>query len=235
MSNGRIDVTAGPTHPAGTEAVPALTITVDAAQPVDFAVVPTLGFRTRISAAGGQAVRSLALHVQIRICADRRGYDGPSQERLVELFGTPDQWGRNLRSLLWTQATVQVPEFHGDTVADIPVGCTYDFDVVATKYLHALADGEVPLEFLFSGTIFYSDGDALRAARIPWDTEAAYRMPVRVWTDLMARYFPGDAWLRLDRTTFDRLYGFRVRNTLPSWESAIDALLRTAERPAGGG
>ena len=32
--------------------------------------------------------------------------------------------------------------------------CTYDFDVSGATYLHALRDGEVPLLFLFSGTVF---------------------------------------------------------------------------------
>jgi hypothetical protein len=236
--DGTSDVTTtSPTLPAGAYTAPALTIAIDAAEPVDLAAVPTLRFRAAIRAADGRLVRSIALHAQIRIAAHRRSYDRSSRDRLVELFGTPDQWGRSLRSLLWTQATVTVPEFDGETVADIPVTCTYDFDVVATKYLHALAeaDGEVPLEFLFSGTVFYVAGGALQAARIPWNTEAAYRMPVRVWTDLMARYFPGSAWLRLDLATFDRLHDFKARNTLPSWESAIDALLRAAQRHPGGG
>lgn len=225
--------------PAGTHAAaPVLSIAIDSAEPVDLAAVPTLRFRARVHAEGYPAIRSLSLHTQLRIAAPARRYDASSQERLVELFGAPDQWGRNLRSLLWTQVTSQVPEFDGDTVVDIHVPCTYDFEVVATKYLHALADGDVPLEFLFSGTVFYHSGGAdpggaLRAARIPWSTEAAYRMPVRVWKDLMARYFPGTAWLRLDHAVFDRLYGFRARHALPNWERAIEALLDAADRPEG--
>jgi hypothetical protein len=214
-------------------AVPVVSIAIESAEPVDLAAVPTLRFGARIRAAGHPAIRSLALHTQVRIAATVRRYDAGSQARLVELFGAPDEWSRNLRSLLWTQVTRQVPEFHGETVADIDVPCTYDFDVVATKYLHALDDGDIPLEFLFSGTVFYSVDGALRAARIPWSTESAYRMPVRVWKDLMARYFPGTAWLRLEHGAFDRLYGYRARHALPSWESAIDALLDAAERPAG--
>ncbi|GAA5195551.1 DUF6084 family protein [Rugosimonospora acidiphila] len=219
---------------ADVDAAPALRIAIASAAPVDLAAVPTLRFEAHIHAEGGHPVRSVALHTQLRIAAAQRPYAPADQQRLVEIFGTPDQWGRTVGSLLWTQTTTQVPEFDGDTVADILVGCTYDFDVVASKYLHALQDGEVPLEFLFSGTVFYSTDDGLRAARIPWDTEASYRMPVRVWRDLMGRYFPDSTWLRLDRTVFDRLYGFRARNALPSWESAIDALLRAAERPMGG-
>ena len=46
-----------------------------------------------------------------------------------------------------------VPGFEGTTVIDLPITCTYDFEVVAAKYLEALEDGEVPLLFLFSGTM----------------------------------------------------------------------------------
>ena len=44
--------------------------------------------------------------------------------------------------------------FTGDIEFDLPVPCTYDFDVAATKYLHSLGDGEIPLNVLFSGTVF---------------------------------------------------------------------------------
>jgi hypothetical protein len=216
-----------------TQAPPALAITVEGVEPVDYAAVPTLQFRTRIRAATATAIRSVALHAQIRIAATERSYDAQSQDGLVELFGAPEQWGRNLHSLLWTHAAVHVPEFDEEVIVDIPVGCSYDFDVVATKYFHALDDGDIPLDFLFSGTVFYSAAGRLQAVRIPWDTESHLRMPVRVWHDLMGRYFPHSAWLRLDRDTFDRLYGFKARNTYPTWEGAIEALLRAAEQGVG--
>jgi hypothetical protein len=49
-----------------------------------------------------------------------------------------------------------VPPFTGTTVVDLHVPCSYDMEVLASKYLDALAGGEVPLEFLFSGTVFYT-------------------------------------------------------------------------------
>ena len=60
---------------------------------------------------------------------------------------------------------------------------------------------------------------------IGWDREAEYALPVSVWRETMDRYFPGSAWLRLDRDTFDRLYAYRARHALPSWEHALDRLL----------
>jgi hypothetical protein len=224
--------TAGPVI-AGQDAAPALTITVEQADAVEFAAVPTLRFRARIGTTGAESIRFITLASQIRIAAGRRQYHGQEQGRLFELFGAPHEWGRNVRSLLWTHASTQVPAFTGDTVVDILVTCTYDFEVAAAKYLHALTDGEVPLEFLFSGTIFYSDGGPLRVAQIPWDTEADYRMPVRVWRQLMEQHFPGSAWLRLDRDTFDRLGDFKARRTLTSWSDAVELLLREGERSGG--
>jgi len=123
--------------------------------------------------------------------------------------------------------------FDGAIEVDVAVPCTYDFEVATAKYFHALDDGDIPLDFLFSGTVFYSAAGRLQAVRIPWDTESHLRMPVRIWHGLMGRYFPHSAWLRLDRDTFDRLYGFKARNTYPTWEGAIEALLRAAEQGVG--
>lgn len=219
---------------ADTDSLPALTIGIEEAAAVEYAAVPTLRFAARIDSAGAGEIRSIALTTQIRIAVDRRTYDGWDQERLVELFGAPGEWGQTLRSLLWTHVTTHVPAFTGTTIAQIPVTCTYDFEVATAKYFHALTDGEVPLEFLFSGTAFYSVDGRLRAAQLPWDTEARFRMPVRVWQDLMQHYFPHSAWLRLDRDVFDQLYAYKAGNTLATWEDAVAALLRAAERGTGG-
>ena len=63
---------------------------------------------------------------------------------------------------------------------DLPVPCTYDFNVAATKYFYALEEGDIPLLFLFSGTIFYAaDDGALQVAQISWDKEAPFRLPVQ--------------------------------------------------------
>ena len=214
--------------------VPDLDFEVEGADVLRYAAAPTLTFRVRIEARGGEAIRSLALTTQIRIAATRRSYDERAQARLVELFGDPSRWSQTLRSLLWAHTTVSVPAFTGSTVVEMPLPCTYDFDVAATKYFHALGDGEVPLEFLFSGTVFYAGGQGLQAARIPWDREAHFRLPVRLWKEMMEHYFPGTAWLRLRTDTFDRLYAYKAERGLASWEDAVEALLAAeAERGEG--
>ena len=105
--------------------------------------------------------------------------------------GHVKDWGTTLRTLLWTRTTLVVPPFTGSTVVELHVPCTYDIEVLASRYLDALADGEVPLEFLFSGTVFYAGaGGQLQAARISWEQDAEYRLPVRVWRETMDHHFP---------------------------------------------
>jgi hypothetical protein len=122
-----------------------------------------------------------------------------------------------------------VPPFTRSTLVEMPLTCTYDFDVAAAKYFHALGDGDVPLEFLFSGSVFYSAEAGLQTARIPWDKEARFRLPVRLWKEMMEHYFPGTTWLRLRLDTFDRLYSYKAGRALTTWDDAIEALLGAAE------
>jgi hypothetical protein len=211
--------------------VPNLDFAVEGAEVLEYAAVPSLLFKLRIENLKEEPIRSVALNTQIRIAATQRHYDPAEQERLLELFGEPSRWKDTLRSLLWTHTVLQVPAFSGSTVADMPVPCTYDLEVVAAKYFYALEDGEVPLEFLFSGTVFYAGEDGrLQVTRISWEKEAEFRLPVRLWKEMMDHYFPNSAWIRLRRDAFDRLYDYKVRKGLPTWEAAVEALLRASEQ-----
>ena len=197
----------------------------------EFAVVPSLLFKLRVENLGDEPIRSVALNTQVRIAASARHYEAGEQERLQELFGEPGRWKDTLRSLLWTHTVLQVPRFSGSTVVDMPVTCTYDLEVVAAKYFYALEEGEVPLEFLFSGTVFYAaEGGRLQTARISWEKEAEFRLPVRLWREMMDRYFPNSAWIRLHKDAFDRLYDYKVRKGLPTWEATMEALLKASEQ-----
>ncbi len=211
--------------------MPDLDFAVEDADVLEFAAVPSLLFKLRLENLEEEPIRSVALSTQVRIAATQRHYEAAEQERLLEVFGEPHRWGSTLRSLLWTHTTLQVPPFSGSTVVDMPVTCTYDFDVVAAKYFDALQDGEVPLEFLFSGTVFYAgEGGGLQIARIPWEKEAQFRMPVRLWKEMMEHYFPNSAWIRLRKDAFDRLYDYKARRGLPTWEAAVEALLHASEQ-----
>jgi len=211
--------------------VPNLDFGIEGAEVLKFAAVPSLLFKLRVENLEEEPIRSVALNTQIQIVATQRHYGATEQERLLEVFGEPRKWGDTLRSLLWTHTTLQVPPFSRSTVVDMPVACTYDFEVVAAKYFHALEDGEVPLEFLFSGTVFYAgDGGWLQIVRIPWEKEAQFRLPVRVWKETMEHYFPNSAWIRLRKDAFDRLYNYKARRGLPTWEAAVEALLHASEQ-----
>jgi hypothetical protein len=206
---------------------------VEKAEPVPFAAGPLLQFKLRVSAAPAGPepvpVHAVALRCQIRIEPARRRYGAPEQERLRDLFDTPDRWGQTLRAMLWTHTSVVVPAFTGETVADLPVPCTYDFNVAATRYFYALEDGEVPLSLLFSGTVFHEAEDgALQVSPISWEKEASFRLPVRVWQDMMDLYYPNSAWLCLRKDVFERLYQYKRRRGLPTWEQALEELLSTA-------
>ncbi len=209
--------------------MPDLDFKVERAEVLEFAAAPSLRFTLRIDNRGGEPVRSVTLATQIRIAPALRGYTPDEQDRLFDLFGDTRRWGSTLNSLLWTHTTLLVPSFVGSTVVDMPVPCTYDFEVVSAKYFHALADGEVPLEFLFSGSVFYAGAAGLQVAQISWEKEAHFRLPVRLWHEMMDHYFPNSAWLRVRRDVFDRLSSYRSRHALPTWEAAIEGLLRAGE------
>jgi hypothetical protein len=211
--------------------MPDLHFGVEGAEVLEYAAAPSLLFKLRIENLEEELIRSVSLNTQVRIAATQRHYDTAEQERLLEVFGEPHRWGNTLRSLLWTHTTLQISPFSGSTVVDMPVPCTYDLEVAAAKYFYALEDGEVPLEFLFSGTVFYAgEGGRLQIARISWEKEAEYRMPIRLWKEMMERYFPNSAWLRLHKDAFDQLYDYKVRRGLPTWEAAVESLLRASEQ-----
>jgi hypothetical protein len=211
--------------------VPDLEFRVEGAEVLKFAAVPSLLFKLRIENGEEEPIRSVALNTQIRIAATQRHYDAMEQERLLEVFGQPNRWRNTLRSLLWTHTVLQVPPFSGSTVVDMPVPCTYDLEVIAAKYFYALEDGEVPLELLFSGTVFYAgENGRLQVARISWEKEAEFRLPVRLWKEMMEHYFPNSAWIRLRKDAFDRLYDYKAHRGLPTWEAAIEALLHASEQ-----
>jgi hypothetical protein len=200
-----------------------LGFSVEGAARVEHTAVPTLRFALEVTSE--IPVRSVLLDVQLQIAARRRGYDASAHDRLFELFGPTADWGTTLRTLLWTRTTLVVPSFEGSTVVDLDVPCSYDLEVTASRYLDALGDGEVPLEFLFSGSVFYSGADGeLQTTRLSWQSEASYRLPVQVWKETMERHFRGTAWVRLSKASFDRLSAYKSRNALASWDDALEAL-----------
>jgi hypothetical protein len=217
--------------------MPDLNFMVEGAEPERFAAEPLLRFKLRLSeniAAGARPtpIQSVALRCQVRIEPANRRYDAREKERLLDLFGTPERWGQTLRPMLWTHVSAIVPPFTAVGVVDLPVPCSYDFSMAATKYFAALEDGEIPLCFLFSGTIFYeAEEGTLRVGQISWEKEAYFRLPAVTWRGLMDQYYPNSAWLCLRKDVFDRLSRYKSRQGLPTWEHALERLLSAAEEP----
>ena len=187
--------------------MPDLNFQVTGIEPSARGLTPILHFNLEISnEPAAERIQAVMVQAQIQIQAAQRRYHDREKEGLKDLFGTPDRWGQTLRNRLWAHANTTVRAFSGSTEAVLPVQCTYDFNVIATKYFYALEEGEVPLLFLFSGTIFYAGPDGgLQVEPISWDKECVYRMPVKAWADLMDHYYPHSAWLSLQRDVFDRL------------------------------
>ena len=213
--------------------MPELSFQVDGAEVTPYAVAPLLTFRLRATnVSPDEAIHNVVLRCQIQIESTRRKYDPEEEQRLRDLFGEPQRWGQTLRAMLWTHANVVIPPFAGETVIDLPVTCTYDFNLAVTKYFYALEQGEIPLNFLFSGTVFYQDGEALQVAPISWSKEARFRLPVATWRHLMETYYPNLAWLQLRQDVFDRLYRYKVRHGIATWEQLMERILSAADEEA---
>jgi hypothetical protein len=215
--------------------MPDLTFQVTGVKAASKGLVPLLQFEVAIkqaSADSNQAVQSVVLHAQIQIQSAQRSYNSDEKENLVELFGTPDRWGQTLRNRLWTSTATTVGSFTGEAQAILSVLCTCDLAIAATKYFSAVEEGDVPLLFLFSGSIFYTDNQGqLQVQPISWNAESTYKMPISVWKDMMDHHYPNSAWVCLRRDVFDRLAGLKRRQGDATLDATLERLLATAEEP----
>jgi hypothetical protein len=212
--------------------MPDLNFKVTGVEAAVYGVAPLLHFKLEVTnTPETETIQSVILQTQIQIHPTQRAYAAEEKEKLGELFGTPERWGQTLRARLWTHANATLRQFSGKTEAILSVPCTYDLNVAATKYFYALEDGEVPLLFLFSGTIFYTAPDGrLQIQQVSWEKEFAYRMPISTWQTIMNQHYPNTAWLTLERELFERLYAFRRREGLATWEQTIERLLPAPDK-----
>ncbi|UXA08727.1 hypothetical protein KXD96_12030 [Mycobacterium sp. SMC-2] len=204
--------------------------------PEPYTVSPVLTARVAIATGGdsdvGDPVHAIALRCQVRIEPRRRSYSDDEAAGLTDLFGPPERWASTQRSFLWQHCTAMVPGFTGNTTAALPLDCSYDFEVAAAKYLHALRDGALPLQFLFSGTIFAISERGLSVQQVPWDCEHRYDMPVTVWRQLIAQHYPNAGWLRLGHETIAALAAYKSAHGLLDLDHAITSLLDTDRETA---
>ena len=194
-----------------------------------YAVAPQLTARLRVQESTGQRIHTIALRCQVRIEPRRRRYDEPEQDALVGLFGERERWADTLQPFQWMQCNATVPGFTGSTEAELALPCTYDLEVIGSRYLHALQTGDVPLNFLFSGTVFTRGQNGFAVEQVPWSCEARHNMPVAVWRQMIESYFPNTGWVRLGSDVLAELAAYRARNGLVSWDETMLKLLAGAE------
>ena len=118
--------------------------------------------------------------------------------------------------------------FTGETTVPLVVPLTYDLDIAATKFCHGLADGEVPLVLLFSGTLYYAGPDGVQVGLLPWHEEARFRLPVATWRAAMDDHYPGSAYVRVSTRTLDALSAYRSERVIPTWDDTFERLLKEA-------
>jgi hypothetical protein len=208
--------------------MPELSFDVLDARPDVYGTDPTILFKLRIAETSGDPIHTMVVRVQIQIDAQLRRYDDATRERLSELFGERERWGETLRPFNWTHAATMLPGFRGSMETELAVPCTYDFDIAAAKYLHGLRDGDVPLSFLFSGTVISRGATGYAVTQIPWHKECTYRLPVATWRQTVDLYWPGGGWLRVRTDTLDALLAYKARLGLTDWDATLGALLEGA-------
>jgi Family of unknown function (DUF6084) len=212
--------------------MPELHFQIEGAEAVAHAATPLIALKLRITnVPSTEAIHTLTLRCQVQIEPAKRRYASDEQKKLLDLFGEPERWSRTLKPLLWMNTSVAVPAFTDSLLVDLQLPCTFDFNVAATKYFHALNGGEIPVCVMFSGTAFYSSPEGvLQIAQVPWDREANFPLPISIWKQMMDLHFPNTAWLCLQRDAFEQLYEYKMRHGLPTWEQAIARAL-AAEQP----
>jgi hypothetical protein len=205
-----------------------LTFTVVDVFAEQYAAAPQLTARLRIEESTGEAIHAIALRCQVRIEPAKRRYSQDEESGLLDMFGTRERWFDTLKPFMWMQCSAMVQGFSGITEVDLAMPCTYDFDVTWSKYLHALREDNIPVVFLFSGTVFTRGVSGFGVEQVPWDCESKFDIPVSVWKDMIDHYFPNTGWLRLRRETIDTLAYYKSVRGLTTWEATMESLLAKA-------
>ena len=118
--------------------MPDLSFNVESALPVKFAASPMLHFKLNLENRSSESIHTIVLNCQIRIDPSKRQYTEDEQAGVHDLFGERSRWGQTLKPMLWTHASVIVPAFKQSTSVNLPVPCTYDFNLAAAKFFPRL-------------------------------------------------------------------------------------------------
>lgn len=69
----------------------------------------------------------------------------------------------------------------------------------------------------------------MQVSLISWEKEARFGMPVKLWREMMDSYYPNTAWLCLRRDIFERVYEYKVRHGIATWEQALENMLQAEQ------
>ncbi len=163
---------------------------------------------------------------------DRRGAPPVRRRRARETrraVRNGEQWTRSLGGVPWTEASVNVPRFAASATIDVPLPCTYDFDVASAKYLAALEDGEIPVDVLLTGTMFYARGRAgCRRRAFRGTASCPHASPCRRGARRSTRPSPTRRGCGSAARRSPRCRAYRSRNAFTTWDETFAALLREA-------
>jgi hypothetical protein len=216
--------------------MPDLAFRVEAAVPVPDAASPHIALALRVTnRTAGERVHGALLRCQVQIEPGRRAHDASTGARVRDLFGPPSEWGKTMRALFWTNASVSVPAFDGDALVDVALPCSTDFALATTVYLHGVEDGEIPLALFFSGTVFHDrNGGAggewgVSAAPVSHACEARYGLSPRAWSEAIALHHGEVLPVPLRRDVVTRLLEYKAKRGIATLDRALEALLARAE------
>ncbi len=199
-----------------------------------FAAQPTLRFELSVFEPTDRPIYAISLTAQINFDPARREYDAKTREDLFELFGAPERWPSTTRSFLWTHAATLVHSFTGAITFGLEVPCTADLEMVASRYVAALPDGEVPLTFHFTGRVMYQGPQRqVQVLHLPWSTSAKYQMPVSVWKNMMKHHHGESGFVVLHNDTLDALKRYKRVRGLHSFDGVVLDLLERAPDEEG--
>jgi hypothetical protein len=78
----------------------------------------------------------------------------------------------------------------------------------------------------FNGIVYYPDErGGLQMVLVPWSQSIDWRMPVSVWQETVAHYYPNTGWAALDASTLIELERERVGRGLPTYDACVRALM----------
>lgn len=212
--------------------MPDLSFEILSAAPARDMLTPALSFDLRVvNRFPEQSIHTVLLRCQVQIEVARRRYSSLEQTQLRELFDDPSRWGDTLRPMTWANLSVSIPPFQGSTVFPLVVPCTFDMNAASAKYFLGIDGGEVPITFLFSGSVFHDAGQGtLQVVPISWNKEARFRLPVETWKSLLDLHYPNAICLNLRRDVFDELYRFKMTHGLATFDETIERMLAAAEQ-----